>query len=379
MVRIHFCKNTKVTAMEGVTIDFSDALMQDIAACYDPNLQPAPLVFGHPKTEDKSHGWVDAIEFSDKGLYATASQVSASFAEAFEKGEYRTVSASFFMPKSPNNPVPGKFYLRHIGALGAAVPAIKGLDAVQFSDAEGDILTVDFADISGWTIADIGRGFLNLKKFLLSKFDPEEVNAVIKDFPAEGLIEEGAYQAGKEAGETISETSSSFSDPNTSKEDDMTKEDLAAQKAALDKERAAFEKEKAAIETEKASFADQKAMAMATAFIAPLVTAGKILPTEEPQMVSFMAGLSAEETVSFADGDKETAKSQVTIFKEFLTTLPPRVSFAEATGDAGNTIDFSDSDSLSNAVRTYIAEQQKKGVTVTSAEAVQYLKGKYNA
>jgi len=69
----------------------------------------------------------------------------------------------------------------------------------------------------------------------------------------------------------------------------------------------------------------------------------------------------------------------VTIFKEFLTTLPPRVSFAEATGDAGNTIDFSDSDSLSNAVRTYIAEQQKKGVTVTSAEAVQYLKGKYNA
>ncbi|MDV7340980.1 hypothetical protein RYZ26_15345 [Terasakiella sp. A23] len=376
MARIHFCKNTKVTSMEGVTIDFNDALMQDIADCYDPKLQPAPLVFGHPKTEDKSHGWVDAIEFSDKGLFAEASQVSASFSEAFEKGEYRTVSASFFLPKAPNNPVPGKFYLRHIGALGAAVPAIKGLDAVQFSDNEEDILTVDFANISGWTIADIGRGFLNLKKFLLSKFDPEEVNAAIADFPAEGLIEEGAYQAGKEAGETISENSSSFSDPDNPEEEDMSTKELEAQKAALAKEREEFEKEKEAVEKDKASFADQQATATAAAFIAPLVAAGKILPAEEAQMVSFMAGLSENETVSFADGDEEKEKSQRAIFQDFVEALPSRVNFSEVTGDNGDTIDFSDADALSAAVRTYIAEQKEKGFTVTSAEAVQHLKGK---
>ena len=41
-------------------------------------------------------------------------QVDPAFAEAVAAGRYKKVSASFYQPNSPHNPVPGVYYLRHV-------------------------------------------------------------------------------------------------------------------------------------------------------------------------------------------------------------------------------------------------------------------------
>jgi len=368
--RIHIFKSGKHTSMEGAAISFSDEIVSQVADNYDPQVSEAPLVIGHPKTEDEAYGWVKSVQFEDGGLFAEADQIDPAFSEMVTQGKFKKVSACFFAPKSPNNPTPGAFYLRHVGFLGAAVPAVKGLQQVQFSDAEEDVVTVEFADFSGWTIADIGRGLLSIKKFLLGKYDAEEVNDAIPDWTAEGLIEKGAYEAGKEAGEEATDTSSSFSEPSNDDEDPMTKN---TQPGTLSAEEITARQKK--LEADEAAFAEKQAAADAKAFITPLVNEGKVLPGEEDTLASFMASLSSDETVSFADGDETKEKGQLEIFQDFLSGLPCRVNFSEETGAKGDQVDFNDPDQLSAAVALHIKEQAAKGIQVSAIEALEAVKG----
>ena len=101
-----------------------------------------------------------------------------------------------------------------------------------------------------------------------------------------------------------------------------TEAELAAEREKLDAEK----KEHAARE---AAFAQQQAESDAKAFVSEL--GGKILPAEVDGLVSFMAGLRDDDTVSFGDAGNETKKPAKVFFKDFLKALPERVDFSERT------------------------------------------------
>ena len=124
------------TAMSGVALAFSESDLAASAAAYDPAVFQAPIVVGHPKTDDPAYGWVSALSFADGALEASPEQVDPAFAEIVEAGRFKKISAAFYAPEAPNNPVPGVYYLRHVGFLGAAAPAAKGLRSPEFADAE---------------------------------------------------------------------------------------------------------------------------------------------------------------------------------------------------------------------------------------------------
>ncbi|MBN0401429.1 peptidase, partial [Pseudomonas aeruginosa] len=113
-------------------MEFTEAILQEIAATYDPALSEAPLVIGHPKLNAPAYGWAKGLEVREGMLYAEPHQVVPEFAEAANRKMYKKRSASVYLPDSPGNPVPGKHYLRHIGFLGAVPPAIKGIPDAPF-------------------------------------------------------------------------------------------------------------------------------------------------------------------------------------------------------------------------------------------------------
>lgn len=130
------------TSMEGVDVSFTEADMRAIAAAYDAENAPAPLVVGHPRTDDPAWGWVGALSVNRNGeLVATPRDVEPSFAETVRARRYRKVSASLYPPDASNNPRPGSYYLKHVGFLGAAAPAVSGLGTVHFSEGD-DALTI---------------------------------------------------------------------------------------------------------------------------------------------------------------------------------------------------------------------------------------------
>lgn len=124
------------TAMNGQQLTFSESDLQGMAAAFNPQLRPAPLVLGHPKIDEPSYGQVTGLIIKAGYLYAQALVADALIAMVRNKS-YTSVSASFLQPFSENNPTPGAYYLKHVGFLGAQPPAVKGLEPPQFSEGKG--------------------------------------------------------------------------------------------------------------------------------------------------------------------------------------------------------------------------------------------------
>ena len=142
MKLIHIYRASRHTRAGSTTLEFSDETLRASAQAYDTALHEAPIVFGHPADNAPAYGRVSGLSFDEgAGLQAEPAQVQAQFSEMVANGRFKKVSASICTPESVSNPVPGVYYLHHVGFLGAQPPAVKGLkfvvsaeDAVEFAD-----------------------------------------------------------------------------------------------------------------------------------------------------------------------------------------------------------------------------------------------------
>ncbi|SCW97527.1 phage protease [Pseudomonas sp. NFACC05-1] len=141
---LHIFKPGTHTAQCGTTFHFTEADLAATVAAYNPTLHEAPLVIGHPQHDAPAAGWVKSLSATAHGLIAEPQQIDASFAEQIAKGSYKKISASFYHPTAANNPVPGVYYLRHVGFLGAQPPAVKGLRPIEL--AEGEPGVIEFSE-----------------------------------------------------------------------------------------------------------------------------------------------------------------------------------------------------------------------------------------
>ncbi|MFE8032403.1 hypothetical protein [Thiohalocapsa marina] len=128
MDRLHIFRPGCYVAMSNTQVCLDNADLLATAGAYDPARHQAPLVLGHPTDNAPAHGWVQSLTASVEGLVAELGGVSDELRLLIEAGRFKKLSASFWPPEHPENPAPGVWSLRHIGFLGAAVPAVLGLD-----------------------------------------------------------------------------------------------------------------------------------------------------------------------------------------------------------------------------------------------------------
>src|SRR5579883_1263984 len=142
--RLAIFRAGKHTSVDGRSVEFTPQAVREIADSYDPSALEAPLVVGHPQTDNPAYGWVKALSVDEDGtLYAEPQQVEPQFAEMVNAGRFKRISSSIYLPDSPGNPKPGRHYLKHVGFLGAAAPAVKGLPIASFA---ADDAALEFAD-----------------------------------------------------------------------------------------------------------------------------------------------------------------------------------------------------------------------------------------
>lgn len=139
------------TDMHGDAASYSADDVATMATVFDEQTMPAPVVIGHPLDNRPAYGLVRKL-FARAGVLVALADCHPVFVELVRAGRFKNRSASFYKPDAVANPVPGAWYLRHVGFLGAAAPAVKGLGDPNFG--AGPDGAVSFGDSEGGTIAD---------------------------------------------------------------------------------------------------------------------------------------------------------------------------------------------------------------------------------
>lgn len=134
-IRIAIARAGSFIDSQGRPQRFSEADLDAIATSYNPKNREAPLVFGHPAVSDPAFGWVKSVQREGEKLFAQIAQIPDEVRKLVQDGRYRYVSMSL---------MPDRKTLRHVGLLGAAVPAIDGLGPVSLS-GDNDAITINFS------------------------------------------------------------------------------------------------------------------------------------------------------------------------------------------------------------------------------------------
>ncbi|ELY4479140.1 peptidase [Salmonella enterica] len=332
---IHIFKSGVHTDMNGHRINFSDADLNDIAAAYNPKLHEAPIVIGHPKTDDPAWGWVGGIKKDSDGLKATPRDIDPQFAELVRARRFSKVSSSFYRPESPGNPTPGKYYLRHVGFLGAQPPAIKGLKQVSFAEDEEGV--VEFAD---WSLQTTASLFSRIRDFFISQFGLEKADSVMPDYMIDSLRDDATRT-------TTTDATPAFSDPVGIPADEVIQPapehqaPTPPEDTAVDKElQVKLEQENADLKRQLDERNKAEAQRVATerhnanvAFADSLVSDARLAPAGKGLVVAVLDALGdGESLVSFSENGSE--QPLVEAFKAQMQKARPLLDFGEvATGD----------------------------------------------
>lgn len=312
--RLQIFKPGLHTAMSGQALQFLESDLQATVAAYDPAKHEAPLVVGHPAHDDPAYGWVSALQFNEGGIDATPAQVNTDFADMVAAGAFKKISASFYSPTAPSNPVPGVYYLRHVGFLGATAPAVKGMRTPEFADNEEGV--VEFSEWDDATNANLWR---NLREWMIGAHGTDTADKVLPAYDVRAL-ELGAQDEIREATKAViagpdpqSMPPAQFTDPQP-QEPTVTLE-----------EKAALEAENTRLRAELA--ANQRAQVHA-AHVAFCEGAPGVLPAWRDVAVATLDHLAAQTAVvQFGEGDAQ--KPLADAFKAMLAALPAAVPFGE--------------------------------------------------
>ncbi len=147
-MKFEIFKTGSHTSDKGIQKEYSLDDLNFIAQSYKPDEDEAPIVIGHPLDNSPAYGWVSSLEVTEDGkLVADApdEKLHPDFLSAVQEGRYKKRSISL----TPD----GK--LRHIGFLGGAPPAIKGLADIQFSQPSSTIIEFDLASEEGVTLSEV--------------------------------------------------------------------------------------------------------------------------------------------------------------------------------------------------------------------------------
>ena len=329
---LHIFKPGQWTTIAGEAIEFSEADLAASAKAYNPKLHKAPIVVGHPKTDDPAVGWAKSLTVSERGLFITPEKVNPAFAESVRTGSYGTISAKFYRPTDASNPVPGVWYLRHVGFLGAQPPSVKGLEEPEFAEDDGCVCFQEGVEFGEWDAMTSAGLLRNLREWILGRFGTEEADKVLPNYEVRAL-ELGAQEEINKSRAAQGQALAAFAedaetapatDPLPPKESTVNEEEAAQlreQNAALQRQN----EELVRAQAEK----DAKAKHQANVeFAESLVNEARIPSAQKDQVSALITQLETTPDVEFGEGDDKKPLHQV--LRDFLKLLPPSVEFGES-------------------------------------------------
>ena len=316
-----------------------------LAASYNPRLQAAPVVLGHPADDAPAFGWVRRLRRAGYSLWAQLEKVDPALDALLRAGRFRQRSVALYK-KFPATDGP---YLRHVGFLGAAPPAVKGLAPVRF--AEGASIAFAFDNPTPSTLSNPTTSGADI--LVCSGADrnvrPTQTGSQFNPaVPAASSPEDGMPEPKSRLESFLDHLRSFFlAEPNlaSGSGDETLPADsppaFSGRIAALERRLDTLTEAKHATE-EKLSEAENARCKEQTAnFVETLRSRGRFPPAFDrwgvPSFLERLAQLESQlpaeqaAVASFSDEDEAAPLGPVAWFHEFLTRLPALLEFRELT------------------------------------------------
>lgn len=111
---------------------FSKEEVQELANNYDPSFCEAPITLDHEQ-KGPAYGWVDRLKEENGVLKASFKNLSDDLKDFVSKGKYKKISVEIYRELEGKKP-----YLKAVSFLGASIPQVKGMKAVEFKEGESE-------------------------------------------------------------------------------------------------------------------------------------------------------------------------------------------------------------------------------------------------
>ncbi len=340
---------------------------------FNESNEDAPLVVGHPKTNDPAYGWAKRFRVIGEKLQVLAGEVVPEFAESVRKRMFKKISLSLRPDWS----------VRHIGFLGAVPPAVKGLIPVPagcFAEEPGDF-TIEFAEgelnfSDSWfalsRIRTIGRMMQSMRDYILGKDGLETADKVVSQYDIDFIKEEPPPD--KEAAEAAP---GGFHEAQTTPvrgKEDTTMEVKKTETPAIEKP-GEFAERVATLETQNASLLEENKtlkrkgiVDSVTNFVEGL--GGKLLPKFKRGVIDLLVDLQEHgQEINFSETEKKPSGA---FMMEFLEALPAQVPTKPVGGPAGGPAGEDDSDFAEVETDPERMDLHKKAKALAAKENIPY-------
>lgn len=306
------------TDSAGVAREFTTADLDQIVANHDP-AHPAPLVVGHPKTDDPAYGWSAQIKRVGDVLLGKFSQVEPQFEQLVREGRYRNRSVKLVKT--------GKGWrLGHIGFLGAVPPAVPGLKPVYAAAEDGEICEFTYRDAykSRW----LARSMRRQREFFVEQFGAEKADRVIPEdqiAALEGMAVDEEIEAARDAQPAPAFNAPSSKTPEVTVETKFTQADID-QAIAKTKQESEAQLQTISQRNQQLEYAQR--LGQHQSYVQSLIKDDcKVTPAQAAGMAEFLAAIDDATEIEFTAGEGEPKKlGRAAWFKAFLGALPKQLA-----------------------------------------------------
>ena len=112
--------------------NFSKSEVSELAKNYDPAFCEAPITLDHEQ-KGPAYGWVESLKEENGILKASFKDLSDELKEFVNQGKYKKISVEIYKELEGKKP-----YLKAVSFLGASIPQVKGMKAVEFKEGESE-------------------------------------------------------------------------------------------------------------------------------------------------------------------------------------------------------------------------------------------------
>lgn len=308
---------------------FTEADIDKAIASYQSD--SAPIVVGHPTLNAPAFGWIQQFRRQGPTLQARASRVVDEFADLVKRGLYKNRSISFNSD--------GTF--RHVGFLGAAAPAVKGLEDIQFAD-KGEFITMDTA---------------------------ETVQA--EQAAAQEQAEEVQAETESQAAENKAEEQSSRADAAPKTEPEVSLSDLESQQKQFQETVKKLESHIKSLKNALNVEQEKNRKVEFAAYADELIRKGRLNPVAKAPLISTMESLFVSDQANFASPENSVLNQ----FKELLNLVLPEnatlyINYAAPSEDCGHSVEVLTPREVAVKARGLVDEQAAKGYCLDLGRAV---------